>query len=64
MLKRIVLLNPVNFFANGYRNTFLYEKWFFETRYETIAFFIIMLVVVVLGSYVYNRLRKLILDVI
>ena len=64
ILKRIVLLNPVNYFANGYRNTFLYNRWFFETRYETICFFVMLAVVVILGSCVYHRLRKRILDVL
>ena len=64
MLKKIVLLNPVNYFANGYRNTFIYDKWFFETPYETIGFFIVLLVVMFVGARTYNRLRKRILDVI
>lgn len=63
-LRRIVMLNPVNYFANGYRNTFLYEKWFFETPYETIAFFIILIVVMVLGARTYHKLRKTIPDVL
>lgn len=64
VLRRIVLLNPVNYFANGYRNTFLYEKWFFETSYETIGFLIILIIVMFVGATTYNRLRKRILDVI
>ena len=64
LLKKMILLNPVTYFVNGYRNTFIYHKWFFETPYETIGFCIILILVIVSGSLVYNRLRKRILDVL
>lgn len=64
LLKKVMLLNPVNYIVNGYRNTFLYKKWFFESPYELTGFLIFVVAVVILGSLVYKRLMKRILDVI
>ncbi|MBR2716081.1 MAG: ABC transporter permease [Ruminococcus sp.] len=63
-LKYLMLLNPINFFANGYRNTFLYERWFYEYPLELIIFGIEFLVVLALGIFNYNRLRKRLPDVL
>lgn len=62
--KHILQLNPVNYFANGYRNTFLYKRWFWETPYETVCFLAILAGVFFLGAFVYRRLRKTIPDVL
>lgn len=64
LLKKMILLNPVNYIVNGYRNTFLYNKWFFESPYELAGFLACFIAVVILGSLVYKRLMKRILDVI
>ena len=63
-LKYLMLLNPINFFANGYRNTFLYERWFFEYPLELIIFLAEFVVVFALGIFNYNRLRKKLPDVL
>lgn len=64
ILQFVMLLNPINFFANGYRNTFLYERWFFEYPLELIIFLVEFAVIFVLGIYNYNRLRKTLPDVL
>ncbi len=63
-LKYFMLINPINFFANGYRNAFLYERWFFEYPLELIIFLVEFLVILVLGMYNYKRLRKTLPDVL
>ena len=63
-LKYLMLLNPINFFANGYRNAFLYERWFFEYPLELIIFLAEFVVVFALGIFNYNRLRKKLPDVL
>lgn len=62
--KYIMLLNPVNFFVNGYRNSFLYHRWFFEYKTELVIFIAEFIVVFLLGIYNYNRLRKKLPDVL
>lgn len=63
-LRQIMLFNPINFFVNGYRNTFLYHRAFYENEVELIIFLIEFAVVFVLGVYNYNRLRKRLPDVL
>ena len=63
-LKTIMLFNPINFFVNGYRNTFLYHRMFFEYKTELVIFLAEFIVIFLLGVYNYNRLRKKIPDVL
>ncbi len=63
-LEKIMYFNPINFFANGYRNAFLYNRWFFENTTELYIFLAEFLVVFVLGLWNYNRLRKTLPDVL
>lgn len=63
-LKRAMLLNPINFFANGYRNCFLYNRWIWEYKTELFIFIAELLFLIVLGIFNYNRLRKRLPDVL
>lgn len=63
-LRRIMLLNPINFFVNGYRNAFLYERWFFEYPTELIIFVIEFALVIAFGIFNYKRMRKRLADVL
>ncbi len=64
ILETIMLFNPINFFANGYRNAFLYNTWFFENKLELIIFLSEFVIVFALGIFNYNRLRKRLPDVL
>ena len=64
VLEKIMLFNPINFFANGYRNAFLYDKWFFESHWDLIIFLVEFAADIVLGIWNYNRLRKRLPDVL
>lgn len=63
-LRHAMLLNPINFFANGYRNCFLYNRWFWEYKTELIVFLVELVVITALGIFNYNRLRKRLPDVL
>ena len=63
-VRRIMLLNPINFFANGYRNTFIYQRWFWEYSTELYIFLAEFLILIILGIFNYNRLRKRLPDVL
>ena len=63
-LRRIMLLNPITFFANGYRNTFLYHRWFWEYPTEFIIMIVEFAALIALGIFNYNRLRKRLPDVL
>ena len=64
VLRRVMLFNPMTFFANGYRNTFIYHRWFWEYPEELFIFLIEFAVVIALGIFNYNRLRKRLPDVL
>lgn len=64
LLRRIINAMPITFFINGFRNTFLFNKPFFETRYEFFCFFCWFVVIAALGMYTYKKLRKTLPDVL
>jgi ABC-type polysaccharide/polyol phosphate export permease len=59
-----MLFNPINFFVNGYRNSFLYDRFFFEYKTELVIFLVEFFALFFLGVFNYNRLRKKIPDVL
>ncbi len=63
-LKTIMLFNPINFFVNGYRNCFLYNRPFFEYKTELVIFLAEFAAVFALGIFNYKRLRKRLPDVL
>ncbi len=63
-LRKLLLLNPVTFVANGYRNVFIHKKWFFEDQYALFAFLAVLLLMIVMSVYTYHRLRRDIADVL
>ena len=64
LLRTVMMGTPVAYFANGYRNAFLFEQWFWETPYETGMMILWTIVVFILGLYTYTRLRKKIPDML
>jgi teichoic acid transport system permease protein len=56
-------LNPITYVVQGFRDTFIYKQWFFEKE-ETIYFGIVLVIMWILGSVIYKRLRKDIPDVL
>lgn len=63
-LRKLMYLNPINFFVNGYRNSFLYNRPFFANTTELTIFVIEFALVFLLGVLNYNRLRKKLPDVL
>ncbi len=65
-IRRLMYLNPINYFINGYRKTFLYDTFIFDREYltETAVFFAEMIILILLGSHFYKKLRRLIPDVL
>lgn len=57
-LNKLMLINPINFFVNGYRNCFLYNRPFYANKTECLVFAIEFVVIFALGIFNYNRLRK------
>lgn len=64
ILRIILKLNPVTFVATGYRNCFVYHRWFFEKPKELIAFLLVFLVFTLLALWAFKKVRKEITDVL
>lgn len=60
----ILLFNPVTFFANGYRNVFIYKTWIWEQPRDLISFGIVLVVMLFLAVWSYKKLLKEIPDVL
>jgi len=63
-LKYIALLNPFFYITEGYRYTFLEQKWFFEFVEMNIFFWSFTLIIFVLGATVFRKLKPQFADVI
>ena len=63
-LSRLLLFNPVTFIATGYRNVFIYKRWFFQDSFALMAFGVTFTAMVLLTLFTYHRLRRDIADVL
>jgi len=60
----IIKLNPVYYIISGYRDTFIYGIPFWNKPLETLSFWIIVIVILVIGAVVFRRLRPHFAEVI
>jgi len=63
-LQKLLLFNPVTFIATGYRDVFIYKRWFFEDRFALFAFVVMIVGMGALALYTFEKLRKEIADVL
>ncbi len=62
---RIILkFNPVTVISSGYRNTFIYKRWFFEDKTSLACFATTLIVFILLSLWAFKKLRKDIPDVL
>ncbi len=66
ILRTLMYFNPINYFVNGYRKCFLYETFIFDSNYtkETVIFFAEFILLIVVGSHFYKKLRKILPDIL
>lgn len=66
IIRRSLYFNPINYFINGYRRSFLYDQPILdrENLLETAIVFGEMILLIRIGSHFYKKLRKLIPDVL
>ena len=60
----IFKLNPISYTVEGYRNCFIYKKWFFEEPKLMAVYLVELLVMWILALWIYKKLRKEIPDVL
>ncbi|MBQ8436000.1 MAG: ABC transporter permease, partial [Oscillospiraceae bacterium] len=66
IIKTIMYFNPINYFVNGYRKSFLYETSIFDGNYTTelIIFYAEFILLIFIGSHLYRKLRKILPDIL
>ncbi|MGN1480947.1 ABC transporter permease [Porcipelethomonas sp.] len=66
ILKRLMYFNPINYFINGYRKTFLYDISIFDKNYTTelVVFYAEFILLIFIGSHFYKKLRKILPDIL
>lgn len=57
-------LNPVYYLVEGYRNTLIYKRWFWEDPLLTIYFWFVTLFILVVGIWLFKKLRPHFSDVL
>jgi len=60
----LVYLNPANYIVQGYRDSLLFNTWFFEKPGQTLYFWIFTIVLLVLSFFVFNRAKRHFADVL
>ena len=61
---KLLMLNPVTFLCNGYRNCFIYHTWFFDQPKRLLYFAVWLVVIYALGIWSYRRTRSEMADVL
>ena len=63
-VQRILRLNPMYYVVSGYRDTMVSGVWFFEKPGMTLYFWIVAVVIFLLGTTVFRKLRPHFADVL
>lgn len=66
ILRTLMYFNPINYFINGYRKSFLYETSIFDGNYTTelVVFYAEFILLIIIGSHFYKKLRKILPDIL
>jgi len=60
----IIELNPMIYIINGYRDSLIYHKWFWENMHMTLYFWVITSIFFGFGAFIFRRLRPHFSDVL
>ena len=63
-LKHIIMLNPITYLVQGYRNAFVFDHWFFEQWEYTLYFWAFMIVFALLTAYLFAKLKDDFADIL
>ncbi|KRE75406.1 ABC transporter permease [Paenibacillus sp. Soil750] len=57
-------LNPMYYITEGYREAFIYHKWFWQHEYQTINFWMITGILLIVGRVLFKKLKPHFADVL
>lgn len=63
-INRLMYFNPVNYFATGYRNTFIYDVWIWEEKTKFVCFMVLLLIMIAAATWAYKRTIREIPDIL
>jgi len=63
-LRRLIMLSPITYLVEGYRNAFVYNKWFFMQWEYAAYFWGLMIVLTLFSSFLFSRLQRDFADVL
>lgn len=61
-VKKVLTCNPMHYIVNGYRNSLLFKKWFWESPGETALFWGITAGFWLIGIFVFRKLKPFFAD--
>lgn len=61
-LAKIIKLNPFHYIVQGYRDSLLFGKGFWEYPLYTVYFWAVVLILMLLGNYIFKRMKPIFLD--
>ena len=64
VIAQIIRLNPMYYIVKGYRDCMINHEWFWENPGMTIYFWVVTIILFLLGSSTFNRLKPHFADVI
>lgn len=63
-LQLLFKLNPIYYIVDGYRNTFIYKEWFWESPLLTVYFWSFTIGLIIIGTILFKKLRPHFSDVL
>lgn len=60
----IFKMNPMYYIVEGYRNSFIYHRWFWELGYTNIGFWVFTITIMLFGAFIFKKLRPHFADVL
>ena len=64
LLQRILKWNPVFYIVNGYRNAMFGRTWFWEDMGATVGFWVLTVLLFLIGAHIFRRLKVHFADVL
>lgn len=58
LIKNIQIFNPISYFANGYKDAFIYKIHFYDKPKEFIIMFILFISIMYLNKFLYKKISK------
>lgn len=62
VVAKILKINPMYYIISGFRDSFINQCWFWERGGETIYFWVVTILALIVGITMFNRLRPLFAD--